>query len=279
MKNFIFFFALITSLAFVQSCEKEPQEEENLQLVAPELPPADMFTMPVSEVRETDTDTTAQTGGGFTYWNWAHAAISLVTWNTVVYLNMAVPTAAFASAFNAEPTYIGNLTFQWAYQHEATPALGGQVYDVSLTGQYINDTEEVAWTMTVSQVGGFSDFVWYTGVTSTSNSEGYFILNSNPANPQPYLRMDYSEGLLPEDGTLRFTNVLPAHPDNGHYLEYRTDASAEFNRAFDIQGAPGNFQEIRWNEPAGNGQVRSPQYFNDNDWHCWDTDQRDIDCE
>jgi hypothetical protein len=278
MKNLMLFFALATVLVFTQSCEKEPQEEEIQNLVAPELPPADMFTMPISEVRETDTDTTNQTGG-VTYWNWAHAALSLVGWNTVVYLNMVVPTTAFAHAFNAEATYIGNLTFQWVYQYHAPQNLGGHFYDVSLTGQYINNTQEVAWTMTVSQVGGFSDFVWYTGVTASGNTEGSFILNRNPANPEPYLRMDYQDGLLPEDGTLRFTNVIPTDPANGHYLEYRVDAAAEFNRAFDVQGPPNNFLEIRWSEPAGNGQVRHPQRFNDNEWHCWDTEQRDVDCE
>ncbi|WP_020536580.1 hypothetical protein [Lewinella cohaerens] len=279
MKNLFLFFTLLTTLAFIQSCEKEPQEEEIQNLVAPELPPADMFTMPISEVRETDTDTTAQTGGGVTYWNWAHAALSLVGWNTVVYLNMVVPTTAFAHAFNAEATYIGNLTFQWVYQYQGPQNLGGHFYDVSLTGQYINNTQEVAWTMTVSQVGGFSDFVWYTGVTASGNTEGSFILNRNPANPEPYLRMDYQDGLLPEDGTLRFTNVIPADPANGQYLEYRVDSAAEFNRAFDVQGPPNNFLEIRWSEPAGNGQVRHPQRFNDNEWHCWDTEQRDVDCE
>lgn len=278
MKNFLLLLSLIAALVFLQSCEEEPQEEDIQQLVAPQIPPAEMFAMPISEVRETDTDTTAHTGG-ITYWNWTHAALSLVGWNTVVYLNMAIPTAAFAHAFNAEPAYIGNLTFQWVYQYEAPPGLGGHSYDVALTGQYINNTEEVQWTMTVSQVGGFSDFIWYTGTTAADNSEGYFVLNRNPANPEPYLRMDYQEGLLPEDGTLRFTIVIPADPANGHYLEYRADSLAEFNRAFDVQGAPNNFQEIRWNEPAGNGQVRDPERFNDNEWHCWDTELRDVDCE
>lgn len=278
MKNFFLLFALISALVFTQSCEEEPQEEETLDLVAPEIPPAEMFSAPIAEMRTTDTDTSMQTGGGFGYGNWIHAALSLVGWNTIVYLNMAVPTAAFAHAFNADPTYIGNLTFQWVYQYEAPQDLGGHFYDVALTGQYINDTEEVQWTMTVSQVNGFSNFEWYTGVTSSNNTEGYFILNRNPANPEPYLRMDYREGLLPDEGTLRFTNVIPADPGNGQYLEYRTDSSAEFNRAFDIQGPPNSFLEIRWNEPAGNGQVRHPQHFNDNEWHCWDTEQRNVDC-
>lgn len=280
MKNYLLFFVLILSVTFTQSCEKDPVEEEEIQqLAAPDVPPAEMFTMPVAAVTETETDTTMATTNGFTYWNWAHAALSLVGWNTVVYLNMAVPTAAFARAFNEEPVYIGDLTFQWAYQYTAPAELGGNIYDIRLTGQYIDDAQEVQWIMNASQVGGFTNFVWYTGITATDNTEGHFTLNRHPANPEPYLRMDYAAGLSPEDGTLRFTNVIPTHPENGHYLEYRTDSTADFNRAFDLQRSNGDFLEIRWNEPAGDGRVRHPQRFNDNEWHCWDTEQRDIECE
>lgn len=279
MKNFLLLLALLMTLTITQSCEKEPQEEETLQLVAPEIPPAEMFSMPISSVRETDTDTTTAQSGGFTYWNWAHAALSLVGWHTVVYLNMAVPTAAFGMAFNVEPVYVGDLTFEWVYQYEAPQHLGGHYYDVTLSGQYVNNTEEVLWTMTVSQVGGFSDFVWYTGRSSTNSSVGQFILNRNPANPEPYLSMDYENGPGAEDARLRFTNVIPASLENGHYIEYRTSTADEFNRSFDVQRGSNNFLEIRWNEPAGNGQVRHPERFNDNEWHCWDFDQRDIDCE
>ncbi|MEL7427230.1 MAG: hypothetical protein AAFN81_29855 [Bacteroidota bacterium] len=280
MKNFLLFFVLILSVTFIQSCEKdEPIEEETQQLVAPDIPPTQMFAMPLESVTETETDTTLAETNGFTYWNWAHAALSLVGWNTVVYLNMAVPTAAFARAFNEQAVYIGDLTFRWAYQYTAPAELGGDIYDINLTGQYISDAQEVQWTMTASQIGGFSDFVWYTGITATDNTEGHFTLNRRPANPEPYLRMDYAAGLSPEDGSLRFTNVIPTHPENGDYLEYRTDSVDEFNRAFDVQRAAGDLLEIRWNEPAGDGQVRHPQRFNDTEWHCWDTEQRDVDCE
>lgn len=282
MKNFFLFFILLTALFFTQSCEEEPLlEEENIDMVAPEIPPAQMFSAPVDELTAKDVDTDSQTGGGgggFAYSNWLHSAVSLVAWNTVVYINMAIPTAAFASAFNVEPDYIGDLTFLWVYQYEGPAELGGHTYDIALTGQYINEVQEVEWTMTVSQVNGFSDFVWYTGVTSTNNSEGYFILNRNPANPEPYLQMDYQEDILTEEASLRFTIVIPNDNANGHYLEYRTEPNEEFNRAFDVQGPPNDFMEIRWNEPAGNGQVRHPRHFNDNQWHCWSTEQLNIDC-
>ncbi|MCB0706612.1 MAG: hypothetical protein KDC34_14960 [Saprospiraceae bacterium] len=279
MKNSFWLIAVLFSVVLFQSCLKDPVTENPLETVEPELPPMAMYSMPTTALQETETDTTAALMNGMTYYNWWHAAVNVVVWHSIVSVHMAIPTAAFNMAFNEPAEYIGNGTFEWTYQYIATPLQGGQTYNVSLTGQYQNNYQDVLWTMTVSQVGAFSNFVWYSGLVATDLSEGEFTLNRFPGNPEPYLHIEYDSDPTVGDQAIRYTNVIANSPDYGQYIEYRVRPTDAFNRAFDVQGVPNNFLEIRWNEPSGDGQVKHPLHFNDNEWHCWDTAQIDIDCE
>ncbi len=282
MKNLFWLFALLLLVPIFQSCEQDNSVNEPTDLVAPEIPPMAMFAMPTGDFDESNIDTL----GGVvitrddpeTYQNWFHAAANLVVWSVIGHLHMALPTAAFAAAVSQTPEYIGDLTFQWTYVYEAPPGLGGQAYDVSLTGQYTPEFEAVIWTLTVSEQGGFTDFVWYTGVTSVTNDEGEFTLNRNPQNPENYLRLNYQGDEATGQGTLRFTNIVPGSTDFGDYIEYREAPGNPYDRAFDVLYEAGNFLEIQWNEAAGNGRVRHPIHFGDDAWRCWDTSYQDVDC-
>lgn len=283
MKNLFWIVALLFSVVLVQSCQKEEVTDLPPGVEAPELPPMAMFTMPTGDFDPNTVDTSGvntqldERGFNDTYWNWFHAAVSLVVWHAVIVVNMAAPTAAFGAAFNVQPEYIGDLTFEWAYEYVAPVNLGGHTYNVSLTGQYNPDFETVNWVMTLSQVGGYTDFVWYTGTTSANNSEAQFTLNHQPFNPQSYLLAQY-QGDNAGNETLRFTNIIPGNPGNGDYVEYRTNPGATYDLAFDVLTQTDNFLEIEWNEQNIEGRVRHPQHFNDNEWHCWDGEYKDVDC-
>ena len=284
MKNLSWIFALLLTVGLFQSCAKEEplQEEPPANLKAPEIPPMAMFTMPTESFDETAVDTSEFGSGGgggpVSYYNWFHSAVNLVFWNAAIRLHMALPTAAFGAAVSQPAVYIGDLTFLWEYTYVAPPAQGNQTYHVQLTGQFTPDLEDVLWTLTVSQEGGFTDFVWYTGISSTQQNEGMFTLNWNPDNPQSYLQLDYSGDNSTGEGTLRFTNVVTGSPDFGQYIEYRERPADPYDRAFDVQGDPGYFLEIQWNEDAKDGRVRHPFNFGDDQWHCWDSNLMDVEC-
>ena len=279
MKKLFLFLSLLASVALFQSCEKETTiDNDDDKLEAPQIPHKSMFTIPTADLKSTDSDTLAAQTQGISYHNWAHAGLNVLAWNTVVAVHMAIPTAAFGLALNEQPEYIGDATFRWAYEYEAADILGGKTYDIVLTGQYINDTQEVLWTMTASEEGGFTDFVWYTGVVAIDFSAARFILNRHPEMPEAFISIAYQNDANTNDVTIRFTNVVPGSDDNGHYIEHRTLSEAPYNTTFDVYRGGSNFLEIRWNQPAGNGQVKHPAHFNDNNWHCWDTNQFDVDC-
>ncbi len=278
MKKLSLFFILLVSITMFQSCEKDPVIQEPENVVAPTLPTQQMMVMPTSEFRNGgDPDTTVVNPNGVTYWNALHAGLNILVWNTVVVANLAAPTAAFGAALNQQAEYIGDNTFEWDYSFVAEN-INQKTYHIVLTGQYINNFQEVEWILTASEVGGFTDFVWYTGIVDSDLRSGVFTLYDRPNNPRPVLSLAYEGDENSEDGSLRLTNITPNNPDNGDYIEYREDSDLEFNRAYDVKRGNNNLLEIQWDEPSGNGRVKHPNHFNDSDWHCWDENNIDIEC-
>jgi len=242
-------------------------------MVAPTIPPVETYTMPTETLRTTNTDTTAASNAGNTYWNWLHAGVNLAVWSTVAYVNIAPPTAAFQRAFYEQPTYTGNNTFQWEYRYDAD---NNKKYDIVLTGKYISNQQEVEWELIGSEIGGFSNFKWFTGTTAVNFNYGTYTLNKNPFNPKAYLELEYNN-TDPAQASLRFTDIEPGQ-GNGNYIEYRNNLNDYLNKEFDLRINQNNLLEIKWNDAAHDGRVRHSSHFNDNDWHCWDTDQLDIQC-
>lgn len=284
MKNLVWILALLFSVSVMQSCQKDEITEPPVEVDAPELPKLAMFTMPTSEFDPALVDTSGlnKNPNRFltdTYFNWFHAAINLVVWHTVVALNTAAPIAAFQAAFYVQPVFIGNLTFEWAYDYTAPVELGGHTYNVSLTGQWNPDFQEVYWEMHLSQEGGYTDFLWYTGTTSVDNNTSQFSLNHQPYNPQNFIQLDYQGDESTGEEHLRFTNIIPSSLDFGDYIEYHKVPGAPLDRGFNVLADPGNLLEIQWHETTKEGRVRHEQRFGDTDWHCWDGELKDVVCD
>ena len=200
-----------------------------------------------------------------------------LVWNTVVFVNTAVPTAAFGHSFDYDPVYLGDLTWEWSYQYQAPPEHGSNKYDVSLTGQYVSENEEVAWTMVVNETGNSNKFTWYEGTVSRDHTNGIFTINKDPLNPKPYMSLSFEKRNDLKDITIRFSNVLANDPGNGDYIEWSTDNGSDYDRSYDVSTKEG-LLEIEANELDKNGRVKHQNHFNDSDWHCWDTKQFNIDC-
>lgn len=261
---------------------------DNIPLVAPEIPPAEMYTMPIESFTETDVDTSGRTNRlnyRPTYRNWVHSVVSLVAWNTGVALNVAVPLTAFGLAVNEEPVYLGDDTFEWSYQYEAPDILGGKTYNIVLTGTYLS-LEEVEWRMLLSEEGGFQDFEWYTGLVATDFSSARFVVYHQPLDPQPLFNINFDKDLTfsdPDDFDLklRYTTIDPNSEGIGGYVEFRTQPEDDLNRVFEVKGGPGRPEistEIEWSIPSGEGRVRDNKRFGDNEWRCWNEILQDVDC-
>jgi hypothetical protein len=277
----LFFALTVLALALVfQSCEKDSHVGDIPSgLQVPEIPPAVLYTIPTYEIANEDSLAGGKedgTRGPVSMQNWLHAGISLLVWNAVVVVNLAVPVSAIAEAFNHDAVYIGNNTYAWSYTY-TQPGPGGSTYAVVLTGQYISN-EDVEWKLKASEVGGFQNFEWVTAVVATNHTEAEFTIHRNPENPEPYLRINSTYQPFDQNASVRLTNVIANDPGFGHYIEYGADNANDYNRSFELYAGASNTMMIEWNEPQRYGRVMHEAHFGDSEWHCWDSNYLDVDC-
>lgn len=273
MKRSYFLFILALALALFNSCEEAitPVNDQ----VAPELPSTALYSMPMT----VDGDTVEKRLGD--YKNWLHAGGNVLVWNTAIVLNVAVPIAAMGRAFEETPVFVGNSTFEWSYVFRAPHNIGGKTYDVVLSGQYLMNNQEVAWTMSMSERGGFSNFEWFSGIVAIDQTSANWMLNHQPNNPQPYMSIAATQNPANTDGSIRYTSEDTSNPGVGGYIEFRVESANQFNRSYDVQGGandPTNLLQIQWSVPTNEGRVKHPAFFNDSDWHCWDKNLKNTAC-
>ena len=271
IRNFLCVAAIATMLA---SCAKENDIDQLTQ--APNLPNVESMVLPLDILNELDTVGIAEEGEvefRASYKNWTYAAVNLFVWNSIVLAEMAIPIATLAEAFNHDPYEEGN-AYVWAYDIQDE----GDHYFLKLYATLGDSDNEIDWKMVVDLEGKYSDFTFYTGTTTMGERNASWTIYGAPQNPFPFLQVDY-EVVSNEEATIRYTNVIPGHKDQGNYIEARSYASGEMSRHYDInKGSAEDFLQIRWNEPNHYGQVSEQKHFGDNDWHCWDELGRDTSC-
>ncbi len=278
MKKSGFILVLIFSALLIQSCQKGNEMDPYEGQEAPALPPAETFIMSMTPFMELDEGITAPDhANSRTINNWGHSAANIIVWNTVLTVNMAVPVLSFYESFNHQPVYQGQGVWLWAYQVSDNTG----TYQAELYGELLAN-DEVKWDMYASKVGGFSQVHWYSGIVAIDRSYATWTLNYDPNAPEPLISIDY----LSNDGngveSIRYTNIIPGAPENGGYIEYRTGnvVPGEYDRAYDVyNNGLDNLLEINWDSVHKNGRVKDPNHFQDAEWHCWDNQVQDIDCD
>jgi hypothetical protein len=236
---------------------------------APALPPQESMLMDFSDFKDgqrtlDSTDT------------WGYAALNVVVWDVILYLNLAVPTAAFAESFNHEPKWdrkdehwVWSYGFNWVTHYEA-----------ELHGWYEGDF--INWEMHISQTGGFRDVIWFSGRSRIDRTSGTWTLNKDGNNPVTYIGIAWERPTSTSDAfSIRFTNILAGDAGNGDYIlaGVETDAQAATDRFYNIYDASAsNMIEIKWHHLNQNGRVKDPAHFGDTNWHCWDEFHVDAVC-
>ncbi|MGE5356996.1 MAG: hypothetical protein ACM3PT_12230 [Deltaproteobacteria bacterium] len=269
MKKLSFLFVAVFSILMIQSCVKDLGLNNSKK--APKLPAPELLTMDFNDFSQKKKDGL----NGRSVDNFLHAATNVLVWNTVVTVQLYIPVAALREAFNQKAVYQGNGKWMWSYDVTDNQ---NKTFIVKLYGELlIND--EVKWDMYVSQVGGFTNMHWFTGITGKNNNYASWTLNADPVNPKPFIKIDYNKS--GNNALIRYTNVVPGVPQNGGYIEYREAVinGTEFDRAYDVYAADlNNLLQINWNSQVKNGRVKDAKRFNDNEWHCWDSSLQDDDC-
>lgn len=259
---------LFASVLLFSGCKKDDDKDLDK---APQVPPVASMSMDFSGFSN-PSDTIS--GRSFaTYHHWGYSYLNVLAWHTVVSVGMVVPVAAFTEALNHEAVYnpdAGN--WMWSYNVSADNA----VYLAKLTGEVQSDS--VYWEMKISRSNAFNDFLWYYGKSAVNNSGGYWVLMQNPASPGKMLHIDWHRS-SETTGDLKYTNIIPGDAQKGAYIAFGT-MTGNYNRFYEIYNKlANNHTNIEWHHEQRFGHVKDPSHFYDTNWHCWDENLRDVQCD
>lgn len=262
LKNF-FAFSLVVFLG-LQSCQKD---NGVITETPPELPPQASFIPDFSDFQN---DKAIADSSRI---HWVHSAIKVGFWNTVIFVGMAVPVASYAESFNHDAEYQGGTTWLWQYSFKD---IWGIDYTAKLYGTVNVGT--IDWEMYITKDGFFEDFLWYTGVMQSDGSSVTWVLYESPSEPNEFLQIVWNE-TTNTTGNITFTNIRPGDVENGGYIKYGNDSETDLNAYYLIYNkGQENLTEIEWSQYTKNGRVKDEIRFGDTEWHCWDENFFDIDC-
>jgi len=264
--------AIFLSTLVLFSCEQESTPGD-----APEIPPVE--TMIIDFEWMTDNSKSAE----FTKTNWVYSAASVGIWNIIIGTTFAIPVASFKSAFGHEPTRVDDLTWEWTYSVDGFTS----EYTARLLGKL--ESTQIKWEMYVTKTGidSFDEFLWFEGTSQLDGESGQWILYHSAEFPEETVQIDWQKE-AEEVGEIKYTYIRELNDErqddtfNGSYLIYGLQ-----DEVFDIYVTIHAYNDetisfadsfIEWSRSDYTGRVKSEQFYGDTDWHCWDTEGNDIDC-
>ncbi len=262
---------LLFSALIIAGC-KEKEEDKT----APSIPPSSTFILSTQDY--SDTSNTLQKSfkaevsdsNTDTYENWLNAISNITFWNLVVTVHAIVPVAAFKTSLEQQAEYLGNNKWEWSFSFYAN----GTNHEAMLTAKL--SEQQVSWNMNID------DFTWYTGISQYDQSSGNWTLYKNPNTPYPFIKITWSRY---EDGTadIKYLNITPdgytENTNNGGYITYGTTSNTTYDAYYEIYNAKDDkLINIQWNTANKNGKIKNNYYFDDDLWHCWDSQLADTTC-
>jgi hypothetical protein len=248
----------------------------------PTLPPAESMAINFSEfvtsmksgLISNDTKAVENT-------NWTVAATVAGFWNALLVVNLAVPVAAFEKAINNKPTYLDNKTWQWKYSVNVVAA----TYTARLTGQVRSG--DIKWQMFISKdgVGGYAEFLWFEGTTASDGTNGIWTINASQTDQNPFLQIDWFKSNSAID-SVKYTYIKTGEAFNGSYIKYGLNSNlfkSFYNAFYNVYlWEPIKLKftsvNIEWSTSSFIGRIQASDYFQDNNWYCWDANGNDGTC-
>jgi hypothetical protein len=282
MKTNFSLYLIIAILFLTTNCTKDRNEVGE----APDLPALETMALDFSTFTDNEkSGSVKSTAVVQPSINFGVAYLTVSVWNSLLFTNLVIPVVAYEYSFSSLPEYVGDNKWEWSY------TLGGEYSSFSaiLTGE--KRTEDIKWEMRVSNAGtnAFSNFLWFEGTSKIDGSEGQWILYHSPAFPEKVVTIDW-EASGDVINNVKYTYVREQDNDrnadsfNSSTLEYGVDDDADFYY-FDIYYY--NEQEskfvdvnIELNKSDHSGRIKSTNWPGGNtDWHCWDSNFQNTDCE
>ena len=254
------------------SCDKT----ETLK-TAPELPPLESMVFDFSKFN-------LYKSAEISNVNWIYSATTVSFWGTILATTLAVPVAAFHSAVGHQPAKINDSAWQWQYDVDGFTS----TYTARLVGKL--ESGHIKWEMYISKTGinSFDEFLWFEGTSEPDGNSGQWILYFSPEYKDKLLQIDWvKEG--ENIGQVKYTYIREKDGQNnddnyfGSTLTYgRQDSELDIYvdvHIYSIQETDFVDSNIEWSSSEYNGHVKAVHFFDNSEWHCWDSSGNDIECE
>jgi len=250
-------------------CQKDEEKDE-----PPELPPVASLLMDFSDFNNPG-DTITKRKSVESYRNWGYAVGTVAFWNILATWTIGLPVMAYAEAFNQDPVYLGENSWQWSYD----VTLSQVNYSAKLISKRISN-EEFTMKMLVTKSGpeGYEDFKWFEGTVRYDRTSASWILYENPDDPNELISIDWEKDWEADTSVITYTYIRPGAVEYGNFIEYRTTNDSPYDSYYTVS-VSSNTVEIEWNSTTREGRIKNPMKFGDSEWHCWDENLMDIDCQ
>ena len=278
MKNKFFagLLAIVFLTAFLSSCETETKD------TPPEIPPYESMAIDFNKFP----DNTKSAIDSNSKINFVSAYLTVAVWNTIIGVTLGVPVATFYKSFQNKPVFLENATWQWAYD---VNVLGG-TYSARMTGQVRSG--DIKWEMYVAKagIGAFPEFKWFEGTSNLDGMGGQWTLYHSYAVQEAVLEIDWEKS-GDDIGEITYTYIRESSngDDNqlseNSYLQYGLTEGvydAFYNVHFttrDVEAEGFKDVNIEWSTAEYYGRIKAESYFDNADWHCWDSAGADTQCE
>ena len=259
---------LMTALVLftVTSCDKEPVENR------PDLPPVESLVMDFSAF---NSPPGAMKSSDQSHVNFVYSYTTISFWSASAVLVSAVPVAAYAHALTQTAEYLGENTWEWAFDF----TWDNQDYVATLTAARINN-EEFSIEMVIALEAAPEDgTLWFDGVARYDHTSADWTLYKDGTTA--VLEIAWNKDFETEEADLTYTFTEPEQEETGSYIKWECRPEEAYDAAYTISMSTG-MVNIEWNKLSIEGRVKSPAYFEDENWHCWDSYANglvDIACE
>jgi hypothetical protein len=198
--------------------------------------------------------------------DWVFAALNVGFWNLAGFVGLAIPVSAFVESIKQTPVKQPDGSWIWTY----SITVQGVTYAAELQGKYIDSG--VRWDMYITKENEYTDYLWYYGESNSGSTQGYWVLKDNPSNPNDLLRIDWHRDPTNNTGDIKYTNIVPAGPENGGYISFSVIKGQDLDRAYIIYNKGKNeTTDIEWSSVTKAGRVKDSSHFGDSAWHYWDS--------
>lgn len=264
-QTFISWMALMVIFVLVAtSCNKDEKNG------APEMPPIESFQMDFSDFQEFP-DTTGNLKSLVGYQHFTYSYVTVGVWNLITAVALAVPVAVYLESFNHTPESLGDDIWQWTYSKD--------VYTARMVASRISN-ERFTIEMFISKTGGeaFEDFKWFEGTIRYDHTHASWQLYESPANNVQWLDIEWTKDWEADTSQITYTNVKAGAEEFGSYITYGITDDADYDAFYTLYSAEGEVN-IKYNTETKEGRVKAPVYFEDGEWHCWNEQFQNVDCD